>query len=263
MTDVGVVARTRIFDRFNQALNNASLEELVAWRDALRGGATIVDLLQAAWKAGDTMSVGRADQKHLLQHVYGRGKGGGWWGREVEAIATEGLAQTITRMLFDPDGQPRKWAKRVDGSWMLGYTHHFHVVVQESEQQVTMTWVTPPKGDHPSDYARYLAALEDACENLSRPRDPDLRVASNFTRLEDIWVITDKRWALTHGVDKRTGRWRPVAKVERNVSKTRGQVVVARQLCEDYKDRFPQKGGRGGKKGGGGGRRSAARTLWA
>jgi hypothetical protein len=252
MTDSAIAAKTRIFAWLEQALNAASLEELVRYLDLLKGGGLLGDLLKAQWDSGHPLfKLSRADQGHLLNHVFNR-NGQGWWGSDVEAIATESLAQALTRMLFDGEGGPRRWVKRIDCWWMLAGTHHFHGMITESMQQITMLWMTPPKGDQKLQYEQYKQQLELACRTLKRPVDPGFLVPDNYTRSENIWIVSAERWALTHGVDAK-GKPRRCADDVRLQSKVRG-VKVTRQLCEDFKNRYPQLGRSGA------GKRSSKRT---
>jgi hypothetical protein len=232
------LVRTRVFDRLEQALNSASIAELTAFLDGLRGGMRLGDLLQAQWQAGNAFTLSRSDQNHLMNHVFGR-KSRGWWGRDVEAIAGEGLAQVLSRMLFDLDGQPRRSAKRVACYWFLPGALHFYNTITESDQQITYTWVTPPKGDQPAAYAWYREQVELADKTkVSRESLPP--VPDNLTRKENIWIVSATRFANTRGVDSK-GKPRALAEIERRL--TRGaDVTVARPLCEDYRDRYPQGG---------------------
>jgi hypothetical protein len=216
-------------------------------------------LLQAVWQSGHPLTLSKADQGHLMNHVFNR-NGKGWWGAEVEAVTTEALAQALTRMLFDAPaanqgmaarsartgrarsrGTPRAWPKRIDWWWALPSTHYFHTVITESDQQITVTFMTPPKGDQLPAYDLYRKQYELAKTILKRPLDPTFVVPDNFTRLENCWMISAERWALTHGVDQK-GKPRRCAEVVAPLSGL-GGVTVTRSLCEDYKDRFLQLGG--------------------
>jgi hypothetical protein len=239
MTDPSAsICKTRIFDRFEQALNTASMTELASYRTALREGALLGDLLLAQWRSGHSLSVSRSDQRHLLNHAFNR-NGQGWWGPDVEAIAGEGVAQAITRMLFTADGAPRKEAKRIDCWWMLPGTHHFSNLITESAQQISYLWMTPAKGDQPAEYTLYRKQLELAEGLLKRPRNPEFVVPDNLTRKENCWVVSASRWSLTHGVDDK-GKPRACAEVVPLLTPKRGVVTVTRPFCEAFRDRFPQ-----------------------
>jgi hypothetical protein len=253
MTFPGIIAKTRIFDRLEQFLNTSSVQELAAMRDALGQGRPLGDLLQAVWQSDHPLTLSKSDQGHLMNHVFNR-NGKGWWGADVEAIATEAAAQALTRMLFTSSGEskgrarssgtPRAWPKRIDCWWALPSTHYFHNVITESEQQITWTFVTPAKGDQLPAYELYKEQYELASRILKRPLDPTFVVPDNFTRRENSWMISAERWALTHGVDKK-GKPRRCAEEVPLLSGLPG-VTVTRSLCEDYKDRYLQLGGPSG-----------------
>lgn len=260
MTD-GVIAQvTEPHDLLAIGLNGASTPELAGYRALLMGGATALDLLEASWASGGPLTPSAAMQRHVREDIYGvaanaRTKGArttrapkvpkpkhvGWWSDNALPITTEATAQFLTRMLFDTEGKPRKWPKRLDIYWLIGYSLHYHMIIRESPELITVNLVTPPKGDHASDYARYQRELVAAEKRRPkhRSKDPDLKVASNFTRVEDLWIVSDKAWAVTHGVDRTTGKWRPVVKIEPNLTPS-ADVLVTRALCEDYKDPYPQ-----------------------
>ena len=232
----GSICKTRIFERFEQALNTASMTELAAYRTALREGIPLGDLLLAQWRSGHSLSVSRADQKHLLNHAFNR-NGQGWWGADVEAIAGEGVAQAITRMLFTADGAPRTQAKRIDCWWMLPSTHHFSNVITESAQQITYLWVLRPRAI--SARSTRLPAARAGRGHARAPAQLQFVVPDNFTRKENCWVVSASRWSLTHGVDA-AGKPRACAEVIPLLASQRGVVTVTRPFCEAFRDRFPQ-----------------------
>ena len=228
------IAKTRIFARLEQALNAASMGELEGYLAALGDGATLVDLLEAQWRTGHPQSLSRADQVHVVSHAFPR-KGNGWWGPDALAIATEGLAQALLRMIAASDGHSRKWARRIECLWVAAGTHHFHVSITDSPQQITLAFMTPPKGDQVAEYALYQQVRKLADAQLPGPRDKRRIVPKNLTRLENIWTVGETRWVAVSGVGE-NGKPLPVAEVQRNLTKGKG-VVVTRQLCEAFEDR--------------------------
>jgi hypothetical protein len=237
MTAIVAWGKTRLMTRLERGLNNASVRELSILRGALAGGTSFIQVMEAEWRLGQRTVSGQTDQNHLTQHVFG-GKDGPWWGADVDAVATEGVAQTVTRMLYDLSDQPRATAKRVDMWWLQGGADHFHIVVMESDQQITMTWVTPPKPDHAREFAAYKARIAALGARFSHAFDANLQVPANFTRPENAWTIAAKAWTRTHGCDGRGGR-RPAVLTCKTLAKARN-VAVTRALCEAFTDRFPQ-----------------------
>jgi hypothetical protein len=249
MTFPAIVAKTRIFARLEQLLNSSSLDQLSALLDQLGQGRPIGDLLLELWDSGHALTLSKQDQTHLLNHAFGR-NGKGWWGNDLEAIASEALAQALTRMLYEPSteasvkraakssGAPRVAPKAIDCWWMLPSTHFVHSVITESAHQITWTWVTPPRGDRDTEYGLYKKQLDVAETTLKRPFDPTFFVPDNYTRLENIWIVSGTRWALTHGTNAKGART-PCAVATAPITRLDG-VSVTRSLCEDYQDRFPQ-----------------------
>ena len=238
MTAIIAYGQTRLCARLEQGLNTASMYELTLLVNSLTSGVTFIQMLEAQWKLGQRTVSGKADQKHLSLHVFG-GKQEPWWGADTDLIATEGLVQTVMRMIYDLEGKPRSAAKRVSIMWALGGADHFHVVTSESTQQVSMLWVTPPKPDQPLAFEAYKQRV---ASGASRLNPKDLTIPDNFTRPENIWVSSGAGWALTHGVDA-SGKKRAAAIVHKPLTKQKG-VVVTQALCEAYNDRFPQLGKR-------------------
>jgi hypothetical protein len=64
-------------------------------------------------------------------------------------------------------------------------------------------------------------------------------VPDNFTRKENVWTVSESRWALTHGVDRK-GKPRACAEIVPPLTPGKKSVTVTRALCEAFQDRFPQ-----------------------
>lgn len=240
MTAICFHAKTRLLRRLELGLNNASLKELVLLQKCfMADGMSFIQMLTAQWKLAERTVSGSADQKHL-GHVFGGDDP--WWGPSTDAIATEGLTQTLQRMMYDPNGEPRASAKRVDMWWSCGAAEHFHIITTESAHQITTTWLTPPKPDQKAAFAAYKTRVASAVKAAKPKKAERLEVPSNFTRPEDSWVTAGSEWVVLKGVNEK-GKAQAASLLVPTLSKVaKKRVTVVRSLCEAYTDRYVQVG---------------------
>lgn len=223
------ITKTHVQSAIDQVLNNASMQELRLWLTALEGGALLGDLI--------SQEVGgvKLDERvlnHVLRDIYDR-TGKGWWGPGVEQVATEGIAQALLRMMYHPDGSPRRTAKRLDSYWLCPGAYHYFNAITESEWQITLLAVTPPTPEQGGEWKAFRRTLKKPMDRgIPRSVPDDLR------REENVWIVSSTRDALLEGRNGR-GKAVPVARAEPSVTPHAG-VTVARALCEDYHDVFTQ-----------------------